>query len=512
MLLSSCFLVTRAFRRTVAFVLAVTFFAIFASSNLFAQNSQAVLNPPPFEAWLAQSSLPSNSGAAWVQEIGSAKDASKPIFAHNANAPLNPASVMKLYTTFAGLELLGAAYTWKTQVFAVGRDVVIKGGGDPRLRQQDVWRLLRELRLRGITKIEGDWVLDHTAYAPEAVSASAFDGEGMRPYNVAPDGLLMSFNATRILFTPALTDAAAWRVVADPLPAGWSVAGTVSAGNGSCGDWRRSLKLDIKPADIKPNNGNNAGGIITVGGSIPYACGAQEIYRSIAPAAGFGAGLVRSLWSELGGTHSGGFRDLVQSSVAINSALYYANAQLLASVESDPLSEVIRDINKRSNNVMARSLFLSLGQTNNQNSGQSGVLSNLTRAQGEAAMRAWLQSRGLDSPDLVFDNGSGLSRAERSTAAHIGRLLQAAYASPVMSELMSSLPIVGQDGTLKNRFKAMSGAAHLKTGTLNDVKAIAGYVLSNSGRRYVVVGMINHARAAEGQAALDKLVAWTQGQ
>ena len=430
MLLSSCFLVTRAFRRTVAFVLAVTFFAIFASSNLFAQNSQAVLNPPPFEAWLAQSSLPSNSGAAWVQEIGSAKDASKPIFAHNANAPLNPASVMKLYTTFAGLELLGATYTWKTQIFTTGElvlnkntaqttqtspsftlrgDVVIKGGGDPRLRQQDVWRLLRELRLRGISKIEGDWVLDHTAYAPEAVSAAAFDGEGMRPYNVTPDGLLMSFNATRILFAPALTDAAAWRVVADPLPAGWTIvgnvaAGSVAAGHGNCGDWRRGLRLDIKPS-------NAGGGVITVGGSIPYACGAQEIYRSIAPAAGFGAGLVRSLWSELGGTHSGGFRDLVQSSVAINSALtlvnFYANAQLLASIESDPLSEVIRDINKRSNNVMARSLFLSLGQNSTQTSSQNGVLSNQTRAQGEAAMRAWLQSRGLDSPDLVFDNGSG---------------------------------------------------------------------------------------------------------
>jgi D-alanyl-D-alanine carboxypeptidase/D-alanyl-D-alanine-endopeptidase (penicillin-binding protein 4) len=165
-------------------------------------------------------------------------------------------------------------------------------------------------------------------------------------------------------------------------------------------------------------------------------------------------------------------------------------------LESPPLAEVIRDINKFSNNVMAQQLFLTLGQQKNG----SG-----TWEASRAVMQAWWQAR-IGEPIPVFDNGSGLSREERTTAIGLARLLQWAWASPTMSELMSSLPVTGLDGTLK-RSKAQS-VAHLKTGSLRDVAGIAGYVDAPQGKRVILVAILNHANAQAAREALDLLVDW----
>ncbi|MBC8057965.1 MAG: D-alanyl-D-alanine carboxypeptidase, partial [Rhizobiales bacterium] len=114
---------------------------------------------------------------------------------------------------------------------------------------------------------------------------------------------------------------------------------------------------------------------------------------------------------------------------------------------------------------------------------------------------------GSASAAFVVDNGSGLSRDARVSAQGLTRLLQAAWASPVMPELIASLPVSGVDGTLK-RSRATLGRAHLKTGSLRDVAGVAGYVLANSGRRYVVVAIANHANANAARPAFDALVQW----
>jgi D-alanyl-D-alanine carboxypeptidase/D-alanyl-D-alanine-endopeptidase (penicillin-binding protein 4) len=125
----------------------------------------------------------------------------------------------------------------------------------------------------------------------------------------------------------------------------------------------------------------------------------------------------------------------------------------------------------------------------------------------------WLRGRLGDrlteaAADVVIDNGSGLSRENRVSADLLAQVLTLAYDSPVMSELMSSLPISGVDGTLR-RSRATPGRAHLKTGSLRDVTGVAGYVLSNSGRRYVLVAIVNHPQAGAARPALDALVQWT---
>jgi D-alanyl-D-alanine carboxypeptidase/D-alanyl-D-alanine-endopeptidase (penicillin-binding protein 4) len=169
-------------------------------------------------------------------------------------------------------------------------------------------------------------------------------------------------------------------------------------------------------------------------------------------------------------------------------------------LESPALSEVIRDINKFSNNVMAQQLFLTLGQQ-----GRSPATWDSSRE----AMQAWWRERiGGETP--VFDNGSGLSREDRVSALGLARLLQFAWGSPTMSELMSSLPVSGLDGTLK-RSKAQS-IAHLKTGSLRDVTGIAGYVDTANGKRLILVAVLNHANAQAARGALDLLVDWTASQ
>jgi len=180
-----------------------------------------------------------------------------------------------------------------------------------------------------------------------------------------------------------------------------------------------------------------------------------------------------------------------------------AGARRIAAHESRPLAEVIRDINKFSNNVMARQLFLSIGA---ESSKQPASMERAQRAVGD-----WLVGRGLDRSEFVLDNGAGLSRIERLTSAGLARLLVAAFESPLMPELMSSLPIVGVDGTMRKRTGA-AGSAHIKTGLLADTRAIAGYVLAASGRRYAIVAFINHPNAGATQGALDALLNWVYAE
>jgi D-alanyl-D-alanine carboxypeptidase/D-alanyl-D-alanine-endopeptidase (penicillin-binding protein 4) len=163
---------------------------------------------------------------------------------------------------------------------------------------------------------------------------------------------------------------------------------------------------------------------------------------------------------------------------------------------------VIRDINKFSNNVMARQLLLTLGSVVTQLPGNT--------ERGAAVVRTWLAGKGIDAPELAIENGSGLSRSERISAATMGRLLVAAFRSPTMPEFVASLSLVGQDGTMRQRLTnhTVSGKAHIKTGLLNEVRNIAGYVLSASSKRYVVVCMINHPNAQRGKDVQDALLQW----
>ena len=426
--------------------------------------------------------------AAHVAVVVQAVDAGQPLVAHNAAPAMNPASVMKLLTTYAALDLLGPAWTWKTSawienVAVDGRlegNLYLKGSGDPRFAIEHLSGLLRQLRVRGIQQITGDVVLDRTVFNVPSIDPGAFDDKPMRPYNVGPDGLLINFRTLRFSLQP---DNGKPRVLMETPSEGLRVDNQLRAGEGACGNnWKDLISVRLIPE----SNGNR----LEFSGTYSALCGEKPLNLSPLPAEAQTSGLIRALWKELGGTIGGQVRS---GNVALGS-------KLVAQHESPPLADAVRDINKFSNNVMARQVFLTLGNES----------APATAERAKQRISEWLTLRGLRFNELVLDNGSGLSRTERISADSLNRLLLDAWKSPVMPEFVSSMPIVGIDGTMKKRLKdaEATGRAHIKTGTLDGVKTAAGYALDAQGRRYAITFFINHPRAQSGSAAIDALINW----
>ena len=440
--------------------------------------------PATVVAALQRARLPPQALAAMVLPVDGR---AAPRLAYQADQALNPASVMKLVTTYAALDLLGPAFTWDTPVYLDARpeggslrgNVHIQGQGDPKLVVERLWLLMRRLRALGIDVIEGDIVLDRSAFVLPAHDAAAFDGEPWRPYNAAPDALLLNYKAVAMGFTPDVAAGVA-HVRYEPPLAQVQLAPSVplAPAGTACGDWRTGLHADLAHAER-----------IGFQGAYPAACGARE--WSVAPAdpRGYAARAVEGMWRELGGQLKGRVRD----------GQVPAGLQPAFSNPSPALAEVVRDINKYSNNVMTQQLLLTLGL---QKAGQG----SFEAARGVIAQ--WWRERVGATDQPALDNGSGLSREARLSPRALGRMLQQAWASPVMPEFVASLPIAGVDGTLRRRPALAAGAAHLKTGSLRDVTAVAGYVHAASGRRYVLVAMVNHPNAAAARPALDALLAW----
>jgi D-alanyl-D-alanine carboxypeptidase/D-alanyl-D-alanine-endopeptidase (penicillin-binding protein 4) len=450
---------------------------------------QAASLPTPVAQALKTAGIPQSAVAVVVQAV----DARRPRLALHAAVAMNPASTMKLLTTFAALDMLGPAYTWQTEAYTSGTltdgvltgDVHLRGSGDPALTYERFGRLLRELRSRGLRDIYGDLVLDRSAFAVEATDPGQFDNAPTRPYNVTPDALLLNFNALSLQLIPAGTTGPPTVLIEPPL-ANLDLVNQIrpDAGGPCDGDWQDALRAD--------SFAHGASLRLVLSGSYPSSCGERRWHTAPTDHSLFVLGVFRQLWAELGGSFSGAVRD----------GPVPPDARLLAVLPSPTLGEVVRDINKYSNNVMARQLFLTLGLA----AGHRPA----TTEDSVTAVQAWLAKRGLTLPGLVLENGSGLSRSERISAADLSRLLLAAWRSAVMPELMSSLPIAANDGTMKKRLlqNGVAGQAHIKTGSLDGVSAIAGYVLDKRGRRWVVVCLVNHPNAAAAHPAMDALLQW----
>ena len=452
-----------------------------------AQDSIARL-PPAVAQALQQAGIPETSVGIYVQDVS----AERPLLAIGAERALNPASTIKLITTFAALDQLGPAYTWTTEIYTTGTlqgdvlagDLIIKGYGDPRLTLENFWLMLRSLRARGVREIRGDLVLDRSYFAAaEDSDPAGFDNEPTRPYNTPPDALLVNFKAMRLQFIPDV-ERRRLSILADPPLPQVQVLNNVVLDHEPCGDWVSRLKLTAL--------GDAADARLLFGGNYSVTCGEKERNYSVLGHPQYVHGLFTLLWHDLGGIFAGSVRD----------AETPAGARLLLAHRTQTLAEIVRDINKFSNNVMARQLYLALG-----------AIVFDAPANGEKSARAikqWLASRRLAFPELVLENGSGLSRIERLSAKSMAQLLLNAQRSAVMPEFIASLPLVAVDGTMKKRLSstAVAGQAHVKTGSLSGVRAIAGYVLDSRGRTMVVVCIINHARAPEAQAAQDALLKW----
>jgi D-alanyl-D-alanine carboxypeptidase/D-alanyl-D-alanine-endopeptidase (penicillin-binding protein 4) len=475
--------------------------------------------PPAVEAALQRANLPRDAVTLLVVD---AEGRQAPRLSHRANVQVNPASVMKLVTTYAALDLLGPAYSWRTPVYMEGavRDgtlygnLYIRGLGDPKLVTERLWLLLRRVQGLGVRQIAGDIVLDRSAFDVTDTDPGSFDGEPLRPYNASPDALLLNFKSVSMTFVPDRGIRTA-QVHFEPPLAGVEMQGSVPLSNGECGDYRAALKADFAdPARIR------------FAGTYPGSCAEKTWSIAYVEPKSFGLRAIEGLWREMGGQLSGKVREGRVPTLGNgngNSSGNAAGPDLLLEpvfeLSSAPLAEIIRDINKYSNNVMAQQLFLTLSlgapapspALSPAPNGQRPAAGGNPRATDEASravLRRWWQERIGPEDVPVVDNGSGLSRRTLISAQALARMLQTAYRSPLMPDLMASLPLNGVDGTLRNR-RTLAGNAHLKTGSLRDVTALAGYVHGASGRRYVLVAIANHPSAEAARPVFDALLEWT---
>ena len=401
---------------------------------------------------------------------------------HQADRGVNPASLMKLVTTSAALDLLGPAYTWRTTLWTDGAvnqgvlsgNLYVQAQGDPKLVVERLWVLMRRLKALGIERIEGDLVLDRSAFDVMPADPGQFDGEPTRPYNASPDALIVNYKSLLLHWAPDRALGVA-RLHVEPPLAGLRVPLTVPLQKGPCTDYRAQLQADLGQADQ-----------LVFKGSYPAECGERVWPVAYADPGAHAGRAIQGMWSHLGG----------QGLARVRDDRVPAQAQKLLDTESPSLAEVVRDINKFSNNLMADQLFLTLSL---QATGRGRM--DDSRAQ---VQRWWAQRVGV--PGLRIDNGSGLSRQHQITAQGLATLLQQVYASPYMPELMASLPVLGQDGTLKR--VQTETRAHLKTGSLRNVLGVAGYVHGATGQRWVLVALIEHPQAQAGRPVLQALTDW----
>ena len=429
--------------------------------------------PKPVLEVLAKHKIPETGLSVFVQDVSQ----DEPLLSVAAHVPRNPASAIKLLTTLAALETLSPAFTWRTTAAVTGDlkdgilhgDLYIRGRGDPFLVTERFWKFLFELRQTGLRHIAGNVIVDDNYFGVPPGDPGLFDGRPYRPYNVLPTATLLNFGATRFWLVPNV-DSGRLDIVTDPPSADMTIDNDVELTSAKCTAAAKNLRFRV----VSRTNG----GHVKFSGSYSSRCGRYALIRSVADAHSHVLGSFSSIWESLGGSVSGHRQ---RGSTP-------ANARVVHSYDSPPLAEIIRTINKFSNNVMTRQLLLTLGA---EKFGPPATL-----AKGREAIKRWLSDAGLNFPELFVDNGAGLSRHTRISAGSLGALLVAAFKSPLMSEFVSSLPVSAVDGTLRKRFKnhPLSRRLHLKTGTIDDVRTMGGYLLTEDGRTLAVVSLHNYPK------------------
>ena len=439
--------------------------------------------PAPVAAALARANVPQGAVAIVVEPV----EGGAALLSHRASEPANPASVIKLVTSYAALDLLGPAFTFRTDVFLDGGlaggvldgNLVIRGGGDPKLTYERAWQLAHQLRTRGLREIRGDLVIDRGYFAPVSHDPARFDKDPRRAYNVGPDAFLVNFHALDFAFIP---DGDGVRVTSDPDLPNVEIASRIRVTAEACGWWPAGIQHEFQEHGLLAT--------VVFSGNYPASCGEKHRALSVFDGPRFTESVLRWVWSESGGILRG----------KVRAGAVPSQAKLFYRLESEPLANLVRDMNKNSNNVLARHIFLALSAERGA-PGETGASARI--------VREWLRAKGIDARALAIENGAGLSRTDRITTVAIAALLKSAWASPVMPELASSMPIFATDGTLKLRRGAgAAGQAHLKGGTLTGVQSVAGYVLDRDGKRFAVAMIVNHANANATQPALDALVEW----
>ena len=478
--------------------------------------------PKPVQNALQRSSIPGQAISISVQKIEAKKlhqsiHQSNSVLQMNATEPMNPASTMKLLTSLSAMEILGPEYRWKTDLFTNGQiekgllkgDILIKGYGDPKLIPEEIAKLMQNLRALGIKRIQGDLIFDRSSYDQSVRQSSFSDGEPLRAYNVQPDALLFAFHSLSFQISAASNGNIIIRQT--PRLANLRIENNLKLTDRPCQDWKQNIDIQVEHT--------KAGAITAIfNGDLPQTCNNLSWNVVVRDVDSFLKNGIIAAWEDAGGVwlRPPKFKEgqLTNSFKPLHT--HYGI----------PLYESVRDVNKLSNNVMAKQLMLTLALERN------GRAQNNENA--AAIMKEWLKKKNLEFSELVIENGSGLSRIERISSQHLNEILMLGINSFYRDYFVESLPIAGVDGTMKHRLtdklrqyfpskKELAllekntetfpvglrrYGAYIKTGSLVDVRSISGYVVSRTGQVYAVSSMINHSLANTGRPIHDALLSW----
>ncbi|WP_418320338.1 D-alanyl-D-alanine carboxypeptidase/D-alanyl-D-alanine-endopeptidase [Piscinibacter sakaiensis] len=455
--------------------------------------------PDQVVAELGKAGIPIGQFGLFVQAV----DQPLPMLALNAEQKFVLASTTKVITTLAALDLLGPAYRWRTEARLLGEladgrldgDLLIVGGGDARLGSDDLLAWFAEMQAQGLREIRGNIILDRLAFrlTDEDQALSPRPGPD-RPHHNWPDAFSLNDGVLRLRVEPAAGRPAGLSL--QPPLADVTVVNQLRKGRGCMAkaEW-------LEPApDARLRQ-------LRVTGQWGRGCGQHEQPFALLSEGDLTARAVGALWVKAGGVLEGQVVDprIGQPGQAVppGSRKRPDGTRAFSVRQSARLPQLIREINKYSDNIAARALLLSLS------AGFPGEAA--TPAAARARLEQWLRTRGLPAGDVEVDNGSGLSRAEQARPRALVQLLRQAWHDQRNGRaFVDSLPIAGVDGTLANRMRdgPATGRAMLKTGSLLDVRSVAGYVRSANGRVYAVAALINHPDAPASTAVLDSVVEW----
>ena len=404
-------------------------------------------------------------------------DSGEVVFARNDDTPLSPASTTKVLTAATALKTLGPAYRFHTVVLAdappdaegvVAGNLYVKGGGDPSMVIEKLWKLVADLELAGVRTIEGDLVFDDSFFAADT-SLRGWD----KPADVARgpsyfpklSALSLNFNTVSIAVRPGGNSGDEARVALETDASPYvELESTVKTG---AKGGRRGIRIVREVRD-------DGGMTFKASGSIPAGGDLARYYRTVDdPTAHFAAAFV-NLVADAGIGLSGSPRRGPAPEEAVE----------LASMQSRSLAALLMDMNKFSSNFFAEQVLRTVGAEVEEVPGSTDA--------GLKVVDRYLRSLGLDESDYKLVNGSGLSRDARlSPAALNAVLLDMHHDDAVGPEFEASLAIAGWDGTLSGRLEENPGALRGKTGTIGGVHCLAGYVTAGSGDRYAFAFLVN---------------------
>ena len=416
----------------------------------------------------------------------------------NAQRPMQPGSTMKVVTTAVALDLLGSNARSRTDLLATVRptgDVLdgplyLRGGADTDLDWGALWTLLRQLRETGVRHIQGGLVVDRAMFLPARLDTGVppFDESPEFQYNAIPDALYLNGNVMGFALAADLHKFTA--TVSPALPGIQIDSSSMELIDRPCAAWEEGWKIPVV-------NYQSGKATVVMVGQFPRNCN-QRQDLNVVDRQWITSAVVRQIWAQLGGQLDG----------ADSEGATPVGATVLATHQGRPFAEVARGMMKRSDNPLTRQTYLRLGV-------KAAMPQEPTLDAAGRVVREWFSAKGIATDGLVLDNGSGLSRSERITPQQMVDVLNAARRGVHWPDLWASLPLVGVDGTMSRRMKgsAAEGRARLKSGTLKNAVAVAGYVLDQNDQPWVVVAMVNHdAAAVKGRPVLDSIVEWVASQ